>query len=253
MRGEFVDDVAHVMHLPLPRDVARDAAGVLDVLLPVEHLPDRVRLLAHRIPQMHREDQRVLARIVVEDRLGRRVGENAAVPIELAVDAHGRKRRRQRTGRHDVLDADLGFAAVEVTHLAGAHVRGADREPRLAVVDQREVDQFVQRLLQRRGRVEAGAIGAERDVRRGMRTRVRLEESGNAARTASSSRRSCPESRSRPGKPERRRLRSIRRQNSSQPRPGDPSARLPAIRLALMAPIEVPMIQSGSMPASCSA
>jgi hypothetical protein len=28
---------------------------------------------------------------------------------------------------------------------------------------------------------------------------------------------------------------------------------LPAIRLALMAPIEVPMIQSGSMPASCSA
>ena len=31
------------------------------------------------------------------------------------------------------------------------------------------------------------------------------------------------------------------------------SGSLPAIRLALMAPIEVPMIQSGSMPASCSA
>jgi hypothetical protein len=28
---------------------------------------------------------------------------------------------------------------------------------------------------------------------------------------------------------------------------------LPAIKLALMAPIEVPMIQSGSIPASCSA
>ena len=28
---------------------------------------------------------------------------------------------------------------------------------------------------------------------------------------------------------------------------------LPAIRPALIAPIEVPMIQSGSMPASCSA
>jgi hypothetical protein len=28
---------------------------------------------------------------------------------------------------------------------------------------------------------------------------------------------------------------------------------LPAIRLALTAPIEVPMIQSGSMPASCNA
>ena len=91
---------------------------------------------------MHREDQRVLARIVVEDRLGRRVGEDAAVPVELAVDAHRRKRRRQRAGRHDVLDADLAVAAVEVSHLAGAHMRGADGEPRLARVDQREVDQL---------------------------------------------------------------------------------------------------------------
>ena len=31
------------------------------------------------------------------------------------------------------------------------------------------------------------------------------------------------------------------------------SGLLPAMMLALMAPIEVPMIQSGSMPASCSA
>jgi hypothetical protein len=31
------------------------------------------------------------------------------------------------------------------------------------------------------------------------------------------------------------------------------SGSLPAISAALMAPIEVPMIQSGSMPASCSA
>ena len=66
--------------------------------------------VAHRIPQMHGEDQRVLARIVVEDRLGRRVGEDAAVPVELAVDAHRRERRRQRAGRHDVLDADLAMS-----------------------------------------------------------------------------------------------------------------------------------------------
>ena len=51
---------------------------------------------------MHGEDQRIAPRIVVEDRLGRRIGENSAVPIELAVDANGRKGRRQRARRHDV-------------------------------------------------------------------------------------------------------------------------------------------------------
>ena len=45
---------------------------------------------------MNGEDQRVAARIILEDRLGRRVGENSTVPIELAVDADGRERRRQR-------------------------------------------------------------------------------------------------------------------------------------------------------------
>ena len=46
--------------------------------------------------------------------------------------------------------------------------------------------------------------------------------------------------------------RSTRCQNSWS-RASDPRGLLPAMRLALMAPIEVPMIQSGSMPASCRA
>ena len=70
-----------------------------------------------RIPQVHGKDQRVLARIVVEDRFGRRVREDAAVPIEFAVDAHRRKGRRQRARRHDVLDAEFAVAAVEISHL----------------------------------------------------------------------------------------------------------------------------------------
>ena len=41
---EVRDDVAHVVHLTLSRDVACDPAGVLDVLLTVEDLPDRLRL-----------------------------------------------------------------------------------------------------------------------------------------------------------------------------------------------------------------
>ena len=46
--------------------------------------------------------------------------------------------------------------------------------------------------------------------------------------------------------------RVTRRQNSSRRRKRN-SGGLPAIRLALMAPIEVPITQSGSIPASLSA
>ena len=73
-----------------------DAARILDVLGAVEDLPDGLGLVSGGIPQMHGEDQRVPPRVIVEDPLGRRVGENAAVPIKLAVDAHGGEGRRQR-------------------------------------------------------------------------------------------------------------------------------------------------------------
>ena len=153
-----------LMRLLLPRDMAGDAARILDVLLPVQHLPDRARLRPVRVPHVHREDQRRAARIVLEDHFGRRVGENAAVPIELAVDAHRRKRGRQRAGRQDVVDGDRLLAAVEIAHHAGAHMRRPDREPWRAAVDQREVDQFAERFAQRRGGVEARAIGSERHM-----------------------------------------------------------------------------------------
>ena len=130
------------MGLHLAGDVAGDPARILDVFLAMRDLPHRLRLRPDRVPHVHGEDQGVAARVVVEDHLGRRIGENAAVPIELAVDAHGREGRRQCARCQDVLDADLDFAAVEVAHLAGAHMRGADREPRLAPVDEREIDQL---------------------------------------------------------------------------------------------------------------
>src|SRR5215203_2949549 len=105
---------------------------------------------------MRGEDQRILARNVVEDRLGRGVRENAAVPVELAVDADGRKGGRQRARGEDVLDVDLAVAAVEIFHDARSYMRGADGEPGLAGIDEIEVDQLQQRLLQRLGRIEAG-------------------------------------------------------------------------------------------------
>ena len=38
---------------------------------------------------------------------------------------------------------------------------GANGQPRLAAVDQIEIDQFLKGLLQRRGRVVAGALGSK--------------------------------------------------------------------------------------------
>src|SRR5260370_26088256 len=75
------------MNLLLPRDVAAGAARELDVLVPAEYLPDRLRLGAGRVPHLHREDHRIPARTVVEHRLDRRVGIDPAVPIRLAPDA----------------------------------------------------------------------------------------------------------------------------------------------------------------------
>jgi hypothetical protein len=46
-----------------------------------------------------RKDQRIAPRVVVENRFGRRVRENAAVPVEVAVDARRGERRRQRALR----------------------------------------------------------------------------------------------------------------------------------------------------------
>src|SRR4051812_2521577 len=78
-------------------------AGVLHVLLPGHDLADRARLRPGRVPDVHDEHQRVAARVIVEYRLDRRVGEDAAIPIELAVDADRGEGGRQGARRHDVV------------------------------------------------------------------------------------------------------------------------------------------------------
>ena len=75
---------------------------------------------------MNREYERVAAGTVVEYHLGWRIGEDAAIPIVFAVDTDGWKRRRQRSGSHDMLGTDFRSAVVEIGHHAGAHVRGTD-------------------------------------------------------------------------------------------------------------------------------
>jgi hypothetical protein len=71
------------MGLALPHDVVADAARILNVFVAVENLPNGLRLFSGGVPQIHREDQSVAARIVLEDALGRRIGKDATVPVEL--------------------------------------------------------------------------------------------------------------------------------------------------------------------------
>ena len=51
-------------------------------------------------------------------------------------------------------------------------MRGADREPRPAAIDQGKIDQLVERLFERCGRIVAGTFGAQRiavtSVRQGI-------------------------------------------------------------------------------------
>ena len=57
---------------------------------------------------------------------------------------------------------------------------GADRQARRALIDQIEIHQLRQRPFQRRGRVIAGIVGAERIAVAGMGQRVGPEETWNA-------------------------------------------------------------------------
>ena len=180
--SKLVDDMTQAMNLLLPCDLGRDPAGILHVLLPVEHFAHGSRLGAKRIPEVNGEDQRVLARVVVEHRFGRRVRQHAAVPVELAFDPHRRKGRRQRARCQDVLDRKCATEAVEIAHLAGPHMGGTNREPRAAAIDQIEIDELKKCLLQRRNRIIAGMIRTERIGIADMGQRIGLEEAGNPLR-----------------------------------------------------------------------
>ena len=59
-------------------------------------------------------------------------------------------------------------------------MRGAHRQPRMTAIDEIEIDQFLERLSQRLGRVIAGVVGAEMHVGAEEGARMRLEEPGDA-------------------------------------------------------------------------
>ena len=116
-----------------------------------------------------------------EHPLQRRVGDDAAVPVIFAVDFGGRKARGQRAARHDVAEIDSMGGGVEIGEIAVADIDRADAQARFAGIEPVEIDQPLQRLLERRDVVMAELRRARRgpDDRRGN---ARAEEAGRAQR-----------------------------------------------------------------------
>ncbi len=59
-------------------------------------------------------------------------------------------------------------------------MRGANRQPRRAAIDQIEIDEFAERLFERLGGIVSGPVGAKRIVVAGMGQRIRSEKPRNA-------------------------------------------------------------------------
>mmetsp|Transcript_10637 Transcript_10637/g.43588 ORF Transcript_10637/g.43588 Transcript_10637/m.43588 type:complete len:509 (+) Transcript_10637:968-2494(+) len=174
---------AQVLHPGMVVEVLADAAGVLDVLVARQRLGHRARRGFAGIPQVDHEAQGVAALAVVEHHVQRRVRVDAAVPIGLAPDLHRREARRQCAAGQHMRGADAGLlvAVVEPGQLAGAHIDGAQRQPRVGGVDQRVVHQLVQRRREWRGVVEPQLGQRRRSVQVPGQRAARPEEAGHAA------------------------------------------------------------------------
>ena len=97
----------------------------------------------------------------------------------LAVDLDRRKAGRQRAARHDVAHVEPLLGGVEVGEVAGTYVDGGDRKAQLAGIEALEVDETLERFLERRRIVIADR--GERAARlQRRRWQARREEAGHA-------------------------------------------------------------------------
>src|SRR4051794_35567092 len=172
--------LAGVVHLLVLVGVHPGAAGEADVLLALRGLEQRGRQVAAGAEEIDLEDQEVTIELSIQHVIERRIGSDAAVPIMLALDHDGRKSGRQRAGSHDVLGTDLlaellELVIVEIFEVPRGDPDRSDRQARLEIIDAVEIDQTLQRLLQRRGVVIAFRLRTARRPERRRRNPRREE------------------------------------------------------------------------------
>ena len=74
------------------------------------------------------------------------IRDDPAIPIVIAIDHHGRKARRQRAARHDMIWSYLPVLVVEIDRIAAVDIHRAKRNPHALAVDEIKVDEFLQRV-----------------------------------------------------------------------------------------------------------
>src|SRR5262249_42933385 len=126
------------------------AAREADLLHPYIGVHEIAWQLTLCVPEIDLEGERVSPRPAVEHPLQGRIGDDAAIPIVLAIDLGGRKAGRQRTAGDDVRRGDPVRGAVEIDEIAAPYIDRADAQARAAGVDAIEVDEALERGLQRR-------------------------------------------------------------------------------------------------------
>lgn len=166
--GQYLDQggdgLTKLMLLLEVGQAAIGAAGEGDLFDTGQHLLHPRRGWSFGAEEIDHHAEGIEPGSVVEHGVDGRVAHHAAIPVQLAVDLHRRERRGQGQAGQDVLHTD-GFAGVvEIADLAGADVHGAETESGLAGVDAIEVDEPVERPVDRKA-----VVVAERAVRTGRR------------------------------------------------------------------------------------
>lgn len=167
------------------------------------------------------------------------------------VEQYRWKAGRQGTACHDVFGRQCVRSTVEIPQLPIRHIDCADAEPGGAMASQAfEIDQAHERLTQRICVVETHAGMAPVQRERDLPRRPGREESGHACHRAAGLAADRFDRLQRARQQEREMRGAVKKVRSCATRH---SGGLPAMRAPLMAPIEVPTIQSGRTPSSSMA
>ena len=132
------------------------SARITDILFPLCDVEECFWQQSAGAKEIYLEHAHVVARsTIVEHVLKRRVGYKSAIPIRLSIDCDWRKAGRQRATRHDVVRRNCFQRRIEVPHIAGANLHGADTEPDMSCIQKFKIDKLQETGSQRRGIVDA--------------------------------------------------------------------------------------------------
>ena len=177
---QFLDrPLQGLTHLLHPQHLVGDsacAARILNVFLAARYFHQVVGDAALGRPKVDLECQGVTC-IAGQHARERRVGDDAAIPVMLALNFDGGEFRRQRAGGRKVLRSQPAVGGIEIGQIAGADIDRADADAHFARVQPVEVNKPLQRLMQWCRVVEAGC-GIARERRPQRRGEARFEESG---------------------------------------------------------------------------